>query len=102
MHGIGGAGLRASDWISGQGRLLWSNDGPAFSAGVLVTQPRVTATGPDGRARAVPIGHEHYQHHVLDNLVRHGQQPEEVPIHCDFNAGFETLQLLESALNACR
>ena len=49
-----------------------------------------------------PSGMEHYQHHVLDNLVRHGQRPSEVPIHCELSEGFETLQLLESALNACR
>ena len=49
-----------------------------------------------------PSGMEHYQHHVLDNLIRHGQQPFEVPIHCEFNEGFATLQLLESALNASR
>lgn len=105
VQSIGRAGLRAGEldlWFS-QGRLLWSNDGRSVQrwrlgeAAVgdthrpLMAEPEVFSSGM-----------EHYQHFVLENLVRHGQQPSVVPINCDFNAGFATLQLLESALNACR
>ena len=105
VQSIGGAGLRAGEldlWFS-QGRLLWSNDGCRVQWWRLAS----AAAGDSHRPLMVepelfPSGMEHYQHHVLDNLVRHSQQPEGVPIHCDFSEGFETLQLLESALNACR
>ena len=105
VHSIGGIGLRGGEldlWFS-QGRLLWSNDGRSVQCWRLGD----AAVGDSHRPlmaepELFPSGMEHYQHHVLDNLVRHGQQPAGVPIHCDFNAGFETLQLLESALNACR
>ena len=103
VQSIGRAGLRAGEldlWFS-QGRLLWSNDGRSIqwwrvgeaAAGdthrPLMAEPEL-----------FPSGIEHYQHHVLDNLVRHAQQPTAVPIRCDFKAGLTTLQLLESALNA--
>ena len=105
VHSIGGEGLRAGEldlWFS-QGRLLWSNDGRSIQCWRLGD----AAVGESHRplraeTELFPSGIEHYQHHVLDNLVRHGQRPSEVPIHCDFSEGFETLQLLESALNACR
>lgn len=102
VQSIGRAGLRAGEldlWFS-QGRLLWSNDGRSIQlwrlgdAAVgdthtpLMVEPEVFLSGM-----------EHYQHHVLDNLVRHDQDPSAVPICCNFNAGLETLQLLEGALN---
>ena len=105
VQSIGRAGLRAGEldlWFS-KGRLLWSNDGSTVQRWRLAE----LASGDSHRsfvaeAELFPSRMGHYQHHVLDNLVRHGQQPAGVPIHCDFNAGFETLQLLESALNASR
>lgn len=104
VHSIGGAGLRAGEldlWFS-RGRLLWSNDGRSVQRWRLGN----AAAGDSHRTlmsepELFPTDIDHYQHYVLDNLVRHCQQPAEVPIHCEFNAGFETLQLLESALNAC-
>ena len=105
VHSIGRAGLRAGEldlWFT-RGRLLWANDGRSVqhwqlgkaalgdSHRPLMAEPQVLASGM-----------EHYQHWVLNNLVSHGQQPSAVPIHCDLSAGIETLQLLESALNACR
>ncbi|WP_115126997.1 Gfo/Idh/MocA family protein [Synechococcus sp. GEYO] len=105
VQSIGMAGLRAGEldlWFS-QGRLLWSNDGRS------VQRWRLAEAGAGDSHRPLmaepmlfPSGMEHYQHHVLHNLVRHGQQPTELPIHCDLNAGFKTLQLLERTLNACR
>ena len=105
VHSIGGAGLRAGEldlWFS-QGRLLWSNDGRSVQRWRLGEATAGDSHRPlMAEPERFPSGMEHYQHHVLDNLVRHGQRPSEVPIHCDFSEGFETLQLLESALNACR
>ena len=103
LESIGRTGLRAGEldlWFT-QGRLLWANDGRS----VQCWRPGDAAFGDSHRPlmaepEVLPSGMEHYQHHVLDNLVRHGQQPAVVPIHCDLNAGLETLQLLESALNA--
>ncbi len=73
-------------WILGNHRLLCGD-----SHRPLMATPEVR-----------PSGMEHYQHHVLDSLVRHGQQPAAVPIHCDLDVGLKTLELLESALNDCR
>ena len=49
-----------------------------------------------------PSGMEHYQHHVLDNLVATANGPKKCRYTANSVQGFETLQLLESALNACR
>ena len=89
-------------WFS-DGRLLWSNDGFSVkrwqvSESVVGDSHRSLVSEPE----LLQSGIEHYQHYVLDNLVRHYQQPAAVPIHCDFNAGLKTLQLLESALDASR
>lgn len=105
VQSIGGAGLRAGEldlWFS-RGRLLWANDGRS----VQLWQVGTAASGDSHRPlmadpQVLATGMEHYQHHVLDNLVRHGQHPSAVPIHCDLNAGIETLQLLENALSDCR
>ena len=105
LESIGRTGLRAGEldlWFT-QGRLLWANDGGSVKCWRLDE----AAVGDSHRPlmaepEVLPSGMEHYQHYVLDNLVRHSQQPAAIPIHCDLNAGLETLQLLESALNACR
>ena len=105
MQSIGQAGLRAGEldlWFS-RGRLLWANDGRSVQLWPVGT----AASGDSHRPlmadpEVLATGMEHYQHHVLDNLVRHGQHPSAVPIHCDLNAGIETLQLLEKALSDCR
>ena len=105
VHSMGGAGLRAGEldlWFS-QGRLLWSNDGRSVKRWRLGD----AAVGDSHRPlmaepEVFPSGMEHYQHHVLDNLVRHGQRASPAPIHCDLKAGITTLQLLENALHACR
>ena len=104
VQSIGGAGLRAGEldlWFS-QGRLLWSNDGRSVQRWRLGNAAAGDSHRPlMSEPELFPTNIDHYQHHVLDNLVSHCQQPAEVPIHCEFNAGFQTLQLLESALNAC-
>ena len=105
VQSIGGAGLRAGEldlWFK-RGRLLWSNDGRSVQWWRLCNAVAGDSHRPlMPEPELFPSGMEHYQHHVLDNLVRHGQRPSEVPIHCELSEGFETLQLLESALNACR
>lgn len=105
LESIGRAGLRAGEldlWFT-HGRLLWANDGQTVQCWRLGKAAHGDSHRPlMVEPEVLPSGMEHYQHHVLDNLVRHSQQPAVVPVHCDLNAGFETLQLLESALNACR
>jgi len=105
VQSIGEAGLRAGEldlWFS-QGRLLWSNDGQSVQWWQLGDAVASESHRPlMAEPVLFPSGMEHYQHHVLDNLVRHAQQPSAVPIRCDLKAGLQTLQLLESALNDCR
>jgi len=105
VQNIGNVGLRAGEldlWFS-QGRLLWTNDGRSVQRWRL-GEPSAGDTHRPLMAEPelFPSGMEHYQHYVLDNLVCHLQQPSIVPIHCNINEGFVTLELLESVLNACR
>jgi len=105
VRSIGQAGLRAGEldlWFS-QGRLLWSNDGRSIHLWRLAEPAPGDSYRPlMADSEVIPSGIEHYQHHVVDNLVRHCQLPAEVSIHCDLNAGLRTLQLLQDALNVSR
>ena len=104
VESIGRAGLRAGEldlWFT-HGRLKWANDGRSVQSwrlgeAALGDSHRPLMSEPE----LLPTGIDHYQHYVLDNLVRHDQQSSAVPIHCNLDAGFQTLQLLENALNAC-
>ena len=105
VQSIGRAGLRAGEldlWFT-QGRLLWPNDGSSVHCWHLAESAMGDSHRPlMSEPEKFQTDIQHYQHYVLDNLVRHAQQPAEVPIHCDLNAGLETLLLLESSLNASR
>ena len=103
VQSIGRAGLRAGEldlWFS-KGRLLWTNNDRC----IKFWHVGDSAKGDTYRSlmdepKVVLPGIEHYQHHVVDNLVRHVHQPEAVTIKCDLKAGFQTLLALESAFHA--
>ncbi len=97
---IGASGLRAGEldlWFNG-GRLCWLNDGQSL----CLWKPSHAPPGDSYRPlKVVPqqfaTGMDHYQHFVLDSLVRHLQDPSQTPIHCDLEAGLQTLNLLAGA-----
>ena len=78
VQSIGGAGLRAGELISGSARASalvqrrQQRSGWHLGDAAVGDSHRPLMTEPE----QFPSGMEHYQHHVLDNLVRHGQQPE--------------------------
>lgn len=103
VHSIGTSGLRAGEldlWFS-NGRLLWSNDGGSIHIWGLDASPSSdTYCSLSARARVIASGLEHYQHLVLDNVLRHYSNPTHVPLQCDLDSGLTTLKLLNSVFHA--
>jgi predicted dehydrogenase len=100
VRSVGAAGLRAGEldlWFE-EGRLCWRNDGQA-----IAFWPRRPAALGDSHAalaaepELTPTGLEHYQHVVLEALVRHWRDPQQAPLQCSLSDGVRTLETLASA-----
>ena len=100
VRSVGGARLRAGEldlWFQG-GRLCWRNDGRAIT--FWKRRPAADGESHDSLAEEadlIPTGIEHYQHSVLEALIRHYQDPLLKPLQCSLKDGIHTLETLTSA-----